>query len=177
MRWLTRDWHGSGERDTSDAAYKAATVAYLEHNKAILPSLPEQLRVFAGEPGPDGYLSLHDGRAEWWAYLPGQSLTLQIFCYDDPSAYRRVVLQYRGSIELRDADEVQLATWLDDTKTEFLYQEIDIDESAGFEHRHLLWPAGEFGVRFSDATLISAPATDTAYRRMLATKGLEDAET
>lgn len=161
----------------SDADYKAASVAYVEHNDAILPSLPEQLRVFAGEPGPDGYVSLHDGRAEWWAYVPGQSLTLQIFCFDEPSGYRRVTLQYRGSIALRDADEAQLAALLDDPKTEFLFQEIDIDENAGFEHRHLLWPAGEFGVRFSHATLISAPATAADYRRMLATKGIEEADT
>jgi hypothetical protein len=178
MRWLTRDWHGFGGRDMSDAACEAATAAYEEHNDVILPLLPEQLRVFAGEPGPDGYLSLHDGRPEWWAYVPGQSLTLQIFCpLDEPSGYRRVTLQYRGSVELRDADEGELAAWLDDPKTEFLFQEIDIDDGGRFEHRHLLWPIGEFGVRFSDATSISAPATAAAYEKMLATKGVEDADT
>jgi hypothetical protein len=167
MRWLSRDWL-TGQLD--DAEYEAADEACRAHNAAIRPLLPEHLRVFAGERDADGYLSLHDCLVEWWTYVPERSLTLQLFCFEEPRRYRRVTLQYRESVELVGADAAQLAGWLDDPKTEFLHDEMDIIENARFEHRHILSPQGEFGVRFSHAALISTPATQADCDSLFAAK-------
>ena len=103
---------------------------------------------------------------------PDRSLTLQIFCGDNQIGYRRLTLQYEGHIELAGADLHQLAAWLDEPETEMLYDEIDVIAQDRFEHRHLLWPNGEFGVRFDRAATISTPVGEEVYEQVLAAKGL-----
>lgn len=157
----------------ADPQYQQATQAYLAHNREVLPALPESLRAFAGEEDAYGFVSLHDGRIEWWALaLPDRSLTLAVFCGDKQIGYRRLTLQYEGRIELVGTNFAQLAAWLDHPETEMLYDEVDVIAQDRFEHRHLLWPAGEFGVRFDRANTISAPVGEEVYGQVLATKGL-----
>jgi len=173
MRWLTRSWISN----MGTAEHKGAAEAARTHSKAIFPLLPPALKLFAGRPAEaadddregDGYLWLHDGRVEWWAFAPpDRSLTFQVNCFvwfRKSTAYRRVTLQYSQAVELVGADVAQLERWLENPETTFHYDEVDVVGEGRFEHRHLLRPAGEFGVRFSDIALIVAPLDPTRLTR------------
>jgi hypothetical protein len=148
MKWMTRQRYGGELSEDEEAAVLAG---YRAHMTSVLPRLPETLHIFAGQPDAMGYVSLHDGRIEWWAFDDDRSFTLQVICGWLPIGYRRLVIQYRGHVELFGASESDVAGWLDDAKTEFLDDEVDVAPDNRFEHRFLLWPQGEFGVRFEDA--------------------------
>ena len=169
MKWMTRAWH-NGELSWDEE--EALDAGYRSHLEAVLPRLPASVRVFAGEPDEAGYVSLHDGVVEWWARDGAKTLTLQIFCGDDLElGYRRLVVQYRGRVEIFGASERELADWLADAETQLLYDEIDVAGDGRFEHRFLLWPRGEFGVRFEDALVVSAAAAwetrEVVWRRQI----------
>lgn len=166
MKWYTRAWVNSELDDEADGRLQAE---YLTHIRALMPRLPDALKIFAGEPDQLGYLSLHDGVVEWWTLDGDRSFTVQIVCGDNQLGYRRIVIQYRGAIELIGTDVAELSSWLDNCKTELYYDEIDICDDGRFEHRHMLlpggeFPTGEFGVRFSEASVISAPLKDGLVR-------------
>ena len=97
-----------------------------------------------------------------------RTFTLQVFSGDLQIGYRRTVIQYRDA-ELFGADEATLASWLEDPETEMLQDEIDRREGS-YEHRHLLWPRGEFGVRFGDAVIVTAAATLEQRNALLASR-------
>lgn len=78
MKWLTRRWHGwEGEPLTSEEEAVLET-AYLAHVVAVLPRLPEPLKLFAGQPDERGHVSLHDGCVECWSLDGLRTLTLQV---------------------------------------------------------------------------------------------------
>ena len=167
MRGLTRDWHGSGENPLSDAEVTARTAAYQRHREAVLPQLPDDLKTLAGQPVDGQRWILHDGRVEaWGAELPDR-VVLQIVCGEFGHGYERLTVEYR-SAELIGASEHDLAAWLGNERTELLYQEVDDLPDGRFEHRHLLWSQGEFGIRFNDiavtASAVPADAYDQARR-------------
>lgn len=76
-------------------------------------------------------------------------------------------------MQLVGADVRWLNGWLDDPRTELLYDEVDVVDPGRFEHRHLLWPEGEFGVRFAEVSVVSAPASPDIYRVLMRRKRLE----
>jgi hypothetical protein len=166
MKWFTREWHSGG---LSDDEVDALQAGYWSHVDAVRSRLPGALQLFAGQPDEIGRADLHDGRVEWWALDRSRSFTLQVICGWVQIGYRRLVIQYRGRVELFGASESDVAGWLDDAETELLYDEVDIAADNRFEHRFLLWPRGEFGVRFEDAVVVSAPSSwgtyDLAWRR------------
>jgi hypothetical protein len=164
MRWLTRDWHGSGENPLSDAEVAEHTAAYERHCEAVLPRLPDDLKTLAGQPIDGHYRNLHDGRVEAWeARLPNR-FVLQIVCGDLCHGYERLRVEYRGA-ELLGVSEYDLAAWLSNERTELLYQEVDALPDGPFEHRHLLWPKGEFGIRFKDIAVTATAVTSDDYDR------------
>jgi hypothetical protein len=156
MKWFTRQWHSGG---LSDDEVQARRAGYWSHVDVVRSRLPDALQLFAGQPDEIGRASLHDGRVEWWALDGARSFTLQVICGWVQIGYRRLVIQYRGHVELFGASESDIAGWLDDAETELLYDEVDIAADNRFEHRLLLWPRGEFGVRFEDAVVVSAPSS------------------
>ncbi|MEJ7893824.1 MAG: hypothetical protein WKF94_14415 [Solirubrobacteraceae bacterium] len=170
MKWMTRGWQCG---DVSDAEGAALEAEYQSHVERLLPRLPDALRVFVGQPDESGYVSLHDGRLEWWASDAPRSFTLQVFCGYDRLGYRRLVMQYRGRAEVFGASGRDVAGWLNDPQTELLYDEVDIAEDGRFEHRFLLWPAGEFGLRCDDVVVVSAPAPASTYEVLMRRKQLE----
>jgi len=162
MRWLTRDWHGSGDNPLTDAEVAEHTAAYQRHCEAVLPRLPDDLKTLAGQPIAGHYRVLHDGRVEAWeAELP-DGLVLHVVCGGFQHGYERLSIEYRDA-ELFGTDEHQLATWLANDGTELLYQEVDALPDGRFEHRHLLWPQGEFGIRFHDIYVTATTATPDDY--------------
>jgi len=164
MRSLTRDWHGSGENPLTDAEVDEHTAAYQQHREAVLPQLPDDLKTLAGQPIDGHHRNLHDGRVEAWeAELPDR-IVLQIVCGDVRHRYERLQIEYRGA-ELIGASEHNLAAWLGNERTELLYQEVDAIPDGRFEHRHLLWPQGEFGIRFTDISVTATTVTPDDYDR------------
>ena len=161
MRWLTRQWlHGALTEAETDARLDQCR----SHHEALLPRLPPGLRLLLGEQDELGYITLHDGAVEWWASDGSRSLTLELVCGNEQVHYRRVLIQYRGRVELVGADEHDLRRWLNDLHTEFLYDEVDVLSDGRFEHRHLLSNDEEFGVRFEDIVVVSAPLSVSALR-------------
>jgi len=59
-----------------------------------------------------------------------------------------------GDSPLGDAQAEELTT---------AYQEVDALPDGRFEHRHLLWPQGEFGIRFNGISVAVAAATSDEY--------------
>ena len=164
MRWLTRDWHGSGENFLTDAEVDERTAAYKRHRQVVLPSLPADLQALAGEPISERFWVLHDGRVETWeAHLP-ERCVLVIVSWGKECGFHRLRIKYLDA-ELFGATEQQIARWLCDDRTQLLFQEVDVAPDGRFEHRHLLWPEGEFGVRFVDIGVDSMPATAADYDR------------
>jgi hypothetical protein len=185
MKWRTRQWHGQGPdaehlAELTDAECEAAEEAYQRHREAVLPRLPDGLRLLAGEPDDLGYVSLHDGEVDWWVLDGSRSLTLEVVCSFEsveasaaPGGCRRVVIQYRERVELIGANEADLQRWLDNARTVFLYDEVDVLDDGRFEHRHLLWPRGEFGVRFDDIVVVSVPMPGSVLREYLRRRDFE----
>jgi len=158
MRWLTRSTDDDAEMASREAAYRA-------HLQSLLPRLPEPLRGFAGEPVGGRLRSVHDGRVEsWHADLPDR-FRLQLVCGDLQRGYERLAIEYVTAVELLGPEVTELAEWLADKRTEFLYDEVDALADGRFEHRHLLWPEGEFGVRFFDVAVTATPATPEMYEQ------------
>jgi hypothetical protein len=174
MKWLTRRWTQGELSEDEEAAVDAG---YLSHVQAVRSRLPEALWLFAGQPDEMGYVSLHDGRVEWWVLDGARSLTLQVICGDHQIGYRRLVIQYRGQVDVFGASESDVAGWLDDAETELLYDEVDIADENRFEHRSLLRPQGEFGVRFEDVVVVSASASSSTYWLVRRRKKLESSAT
>lgn len=167
MQWLTREWHALGEGAIDDPAYDRPAQAYLAHNRRIAEQLPAVLRPLVGEADDLGHLTLHDGRVEQWGFVPPDCrLTLQVVCGDLQLGYRRVTLEYCGDVEIDGASVDDIDRWLSDPATELLYDEVDRADDGRYEHRHLLWPKGEFGVRCRKLKLTSTPAESEAYDRL-----------
>jgi hypothetical protein len=91
---------------------------------------------------------------------PNQELTLKLVCGDLQRGYERLTLRYRQA-ELVGANAEAIRQWLADG--ERVADEID-RTGVGYEHRILVWPAGEFGVRFT-AVAIELGAADASARR------------
>jgi hypothetical protein len=155
MRWFTRDWHSGDQQKTDEAPEEA----YARHVSEIAPMLPAPLRMLAAGT----QLNLHDGRITHWSWEPGESLKIQIECGDLQAGHQRATLEYAGSVEVSGADADTVATWLGGSDTELLYDEIDLLAPGRYEHRHLLWPQGEFAVRFDEAAVLQEPSTPAAY--------------
>jgi hypothetical protein len=155
MRWLTTEWVGaSGEMLTAEEVDERAA-AYQRHLDSLMPQLPDELRALAAA-------GLHDGRLERWEAAMPARLVLLVVCGDRQRGYERLAIEYRDA-ELVAATDHDLSKWFADPDTELLYQELDVLPDGRFEHRHLLWPAGEFAVRFDDARVSSSAATAKDY--------------
>jgi hypothetical protein len=166
MRWLTREWAGGG---LDDAQYAQAIAGYWEHRSQVLPRLPAAFGLVLGERDVSGHRhTLHDARVvSWVADLP-RRLELRLICWgpaaeDEPEALEIV---YSEGVELVGPDERTLAAWLGNPETEFVYEEADALADGRFEHRHLLWPEGEFGVRFGDIALAVSLASAEEYQAL-----------
>jgi hypothetical protein len=170
MRWLTRDWAGGGGGALDRAQSEQVITAFNAHREEVLPMLPEPLRMMMGarDAAGDTY-DLHDARIESRAaYLP-EKLQLQLLCVDDRGGFRAIDVVYAGRVALTGTNEGELAAWLGNPQTELLYQEADVLGDGRLEHRHLLWPEGEFGVRFTTISVRVTPASSARYhdlRRM-----------
>lgn len=144
MKWFTRAWH---DRQAGTDAFRE----YESHLREL--ELPAQVQELTR-------LDLHDGLFMDYA-LEGPDVRLQIHCGDLQSGYREVTLRYIGGRAF-GARNQELSGWLSAPETEILFDELDAD-AGRYEHRFLLWPRGEFGIRFCELA-VNDVLVDGSYR-------------
>jgi hypothetical protein len=150
MRWFTR---GYAQEELEDADWEQRRSDYERHLERSGRSSGT-----ARELLPE--ISLQDAQLLEFATGPNQELTLKLVCGDLQRGYERLTLRYRQA-ELVGANAEAIRQWLADG--ERVADEID-RTGVGYEHRILVWPAGEFGVRFT-AVAIELGAADASARR------------
>ena len=146
MRYFTRAWC-TGEY--ADAEAMTVVAAYAHHLDGITPRLPPDLRALSR-------VSLHDGRFRAVAFDPSaRHLALLLRCGDHQRGYFDLSLIYDDVILLDEAPH-GLAALVNDPQAEILYDEVNLLDQDRFEHRLLLWPAGEVTIQFAGLTLTRA---------------------
>ena len=144
MRWFTRAWHRGDLGDAYD--YEAVVDAYWVHVQGILPLVPPSIRELA-------HLSLHDARFEEVTVAPQRrTIRLRLIGGDVEHGYSSLDLIYRGAV-LEGMETNRFKHMVERPRTEILYDEIDTQGTGQFEHRFLIWPEGEFTIRFEDVEL------------------------
>jgi hypothetical protein len=162
MHWLTRDWHGFGDRPLSKAEAMEREATYDRHRQAVLPLLPDDFKALAGDLIDGRYHSLEDGRVESWELELPQRFVITVVAPDGEGGYERLEVAYHD-VELVGAAPLELAGWLEDPQTQLIVQEVDALLDGRFEHRHLLWPRGEFAIRFTAVHVATGPASPDEY--------------
>lgn len=147
MRWFTREWQNG---QLTDAEADARGPAYAAYVNSVADRLPPHLLEFALPQGVD--MSVHDAlvdRAE--IYPISRHIRLRLVNGDLQSGYGKLDLDCIDA-ELLDPDVDRLQALLENPKTEFLSQEVELIEGQPprFEIRFLLWPEGQIAIRCSD---------------------------
>jgi hypothetical protein len=151
MRWFTREYV-NGELDDTDQERRQRD--YRRHLDALEPQLTDGAELLVR-------ISLHDAQLlDLATDARAGGLTLGLLCGDRQRGYERITLRYQHA-ELIGADAEAVREWL--STGEIVEDEID-RHSSGFEHRMLVWPDGEFAVRFA-AVLVEREPADTSERR------------
>lgn len=154
MKWFSNDWyHG----ETTDEEFERPYKFYREHCSRTMPLVPKALRRFLGEEVNGRATSIHDAKVVDWDDSSPDSFSITWDCpFGQTEAdFERLTVVYSGKVELFDVDLAQITTWLNDPETEFIFDELEKVDEDRFEHRHLMYPKGDFGVRFSTASATS----------------------
>jgi len=154
MRWFDRDFV-SGV--LSDDEWQQRQDNFGAHLARIRPRLVGGAELLES-------VSLHDGQVAEWSYEPGIALTLRVLVGDLQQGYEWLSLRYADA-SLNGTTEADLNRWwpVDELATEIIEEEVDIVDAL-FEHRMLLWPEGEVGVRFRTLTVERVGATPDERR-------------
>lgn len=144
MRWFDRDFVTGA---LSDDEWQERQEGFQEHLARIRPQLLDGAEQILGS------FSLHDGQVAEWFYEPGVTLQVRVLVGDLQHGYQWLTLRYAEAV-LSGATEADLDRWwpADELATEIIEEEVDIVGDV-FEHRMLLWPKGEVGVRFKTLTV------------------------
>lgn len=150
MRWFDRPY-ATGELDEDEWAARPAQ--YAAHLDSISSQLDRGAEVLVG-------LDLHDGQVAEWEYVEGVTFIVRLLTGDLQVGYTWLTLGYQGA-SLIGVTTSELNRWLGADATEIIEHEVAVDGSGSFEHRMLLWPEGEFGVRFDtlETSRVDAPAS------------------
>jgi len=155
MKWFTRSW-SRGELDDEESHRRLSD--YQRHLKSIAADLDNGAEQLASS------VNLHDAQVKVCDLEEGGSLRLRLLAGDLQQGYEWLTLIYEGA-DLLGANSDELRTWrLTDRGAELLYDEIDLSEDARYEHRILVWPQGEFGVRFRSVRVDREPAAPSDGR-------------
>lgn len=150
MRWFDRDYVNGV---LSDDEWQERQESFGAHVTRIRP------RLTGGAEQLLESVSLHDGQVAEWCYEPGIALTVRVLVGDLQQGYEWLTLSYTNA-NLSGMTEADLNRWwpVDALATEIIEEEVDIIDDL-FEHRMLLWPEGEVGVRFRTLTVERVGAT------------------
>jgi hypothetical protein len=155
MRWFTRDW-ATGV--LSDEEWSRRRQEYADHLNRIGADLRDGAEELVAT------VNLHDAQVKEWRYAPGTEFVMIVLAGDLQRGYEWLTLRYAGA-EMIGASEDDLRGWnLDGAGSEIICDEID-RVSGHYEHRLLIWPRGEFGLRFSALAVESRPASASSDRR------------
>ena len=134
----------------------AALAQYEAHLAALLPQLPESLRDLSKA-------SLHDARFTECTIAPAAAVvTIRLVGGDHQGSYFALAIRYDHA-SIVGASLTDAADWIEERLTEVLYDELDMDDAGAYQHRYLLWPQGEFALRFADAQTSITPASSEQY--------------
>ncbi len=154
MRWFTREW-ATGALDESE--FERRVSEYQQHLEAIRPDLRD---------GAEQLLSvnIHDAQVRSWQLTEDGVLHLRVLAGDLQRGYEWLDLRYE-LVRLVGASSEDIGGWrLDEPGVELLYDEIDGADGGKYEHRILVSPDGEFGIRFSSVELTRQPAQPSDRR-------------
>ncbi len=148
MRWFTRDCLTGG---LADEEWQLRYDSYAAHLEDLTPQLADG--VAALHPS---VTNLHDGQPSEWGYV-GRTLRLRVLIGDLQQGYEWVEIEYDDAELFPDRIAEDLASWpLSDC--EIGADELTVTSDGRMEQRFLLWPEGEFGVRFATCQVRRSPA-------------------
>lgn len=166
MRWFTREVI---DGDDDSVNWSELVASYWRHLEQLHPRLPGDLLPLAS---PDAALDLHDGLIDRLEERDGGSIVLGVLRGNVQAGYSVMELTYLAA-ELCTASFPALRLALNAViplecgevvsyvpMTEILYDEIDEAEDGHFVHRFLLFPFGEFAVRFQGFSLHVEPVSE-----------------
>ena len=140
MRWFDRPYLTGGLSDEASAARRSD---YADHVAKIGPMLADGAEQLVTS------LHLHDGLVAEWRYEPRELFVLRVLVGDLQRGYEWLTLNY-GNASLVGAIESDLVRWWGGrVPNEIVEDEVDRIGNHRYEHRMVLWPDGEVGVRFS----------------------------
>ncbi len=148
MRWLTRECLTGG---LSDDEWERRYNGYASHLEQIKPHLSHGAELLHPE-----HLNLHDGQPNQWR-LDGDKFQMKVLVGDEQVGFEWADIEYHDAELFPDTAHNGLARW-PLTKREIGEDELT-ETDTGYEQRFLLWPDGEFGVRFTSCTVTRQPAT------------------
>jgi hypothetical protein len=151
MKWFTREWRDGA---LSDSDWQQRRDDYAFHAAGLRSDLPLDQTWLLD-------LDLHDGQVQSWQLSDGQ-FSWVLLTGDLQRGYRLTSLHYLDA-RLIGADTEDLNELLLGPRSELLYDEVS-QVGELLEHRFLLDPIGEFGVRFGRASVGYAPADSTMRR-------------
>jgi hypothetical protein len=157
MRWFDRDFALGGLSDSEWTRRLREYAAHIEEIQALLRAGADELV---------NAVHLHDGQVAEWRYSENETLMLRVLTGDLQRRYEWTTLRYStASLIGATVDDLQL--WCpspDGQVSEIIDDEIDIAPDGRFEHRMLLSPQGEFGVRFDALAIERRPASSDERR-------------
>ena len=147
MKYFTRAW----TRGDSDEATASASRRYLRRLRSIWCRLPRSVQKLARK------ISIHDGRPRGGFHDSATGiLELRLIGGDLQEGYFDLVLRYHAAEVLSPGGHT-LFDLMNDTDTEFHYDEVDLRRDSRLEHRILFFPRGEVSIRFRRLDLVRSP--------------------
>ena len=155
MNWLTREW-ASGALE--DDEWRERWEQYVAHNREVLPRLSNGAERLLRD------INLHDAQIRFFEQRPANVLAIGALIGDLQVGYESIELRFVESrIRLEPGSTLDSLKLLD-SRTQILYDEVDIEADGLFVHRVLLSPRGEYEVVFSSLTEHREPADRSARR-------------
>ncbi len=154
MSFFTRQWTNG---ELTEEEFEAAIPAYADHLDQIAGQFTDGVRSLAQE------VNLHDGQIESWSYDRGAAtFSIRILIGDLQRGYEWLDLDYRGA-DVVPSEGVLRQIGLDQDGSEVLWDEVHVVGSR-FEHRVLMWPEGEWLVRFAEVSVTRSAAAAESRR-------------
>ena len=156
MKFFTKAWHAG---DMSDDRVDEIRADYLSHLATVLLALPRQFRSFAET------ISIHDAQVRS-IRLDRTSgvLELELRAGDRQVGYFDLTITYRG-VQFDSLDSHALAEIAAGTEFEALYDEVDVAQHGGYEHRWLWWPYRDLNIRFAAFEYAVSPKANRDFDR------------
>jgi hypothetical protein len=152
MKWFDRELRG-----LDDAEWNQRRADYATHLDTIRADLADGAEELIAS------VNLHDAQVQEWACAE-RVFTLRVLAGDRQSGYEVVTLRYDDA-ELHGASADDLARWrLTERGVELIEDEVDLSPGGRYEHRLLVWPDGEFAIRFGAVRVTSEPAEPSERR-------------